>query len=52
MIEGDGGDSLSIEHKEDIHIFQKSMDLLTSSIQNNNNTALSCTPYSQSGHTQ
>ena len=31
-IEIDGDDSLSIEHKEEIHIFHKSMDLLISSI--------------------
>ena len=29
-------DSLSIEHKEEIHIFRKSKDLLISSIHNNN----------------
>ena len=27
-IEIDGDDSLSIEHKEEIHVFHKSMDLL------------------------
>ena len=31
-IEIEGNDSLSIEHKEEIHIFHKSMDLLISSI--------------------
>ena len=37
-MEMDGDDSLSIEHKEEIQvIFHKSMDLLTSSIFNNNN---------------
>ena len=35
-MEIDGNDSLSIEHEEEIHIFHKSMDLLTSSILNNN----------------
>ena len=34
-IEIDGNDSLSIEHMEEIHVFHKSMDLLTSSILNN-----------------
>ena len=29
-IEKDGNDSLSIEHKEEIHILHKSIDLLTS----------------------
>ena len=38
-IEKDGNDSLSVEHKEEIHIFQKSMDLLTSRILNNNEPA-------------
>ena len=33
----DGNDSLSIEHKEEIHIFHKSMDLLISRRPNNNN---------------
>ena len=28
----DGNDSLSIEHKEEVHIVPKSMDLLISSI--------------------
>ena len=32
-----GNDSLLIEHKEGIHIFYKSMDLLTSGILNNDN---------------
>ena len=37
-IEKDGNDSLPIEHKEEIQvIFHKSMDLLISSIINNNN---------------
>ena len=36
-IEIDGNDSLSIEHKEEIHVLYKSMDLLISSILNNNN---------------
>ena len=38
-IEKDGNDSLSIEHKEQMHIYSisKSMGLLTSSILNNNN---------------
>jgi hypothetical protein len=36
MIEIDGNDSLSIDHKEEIPIFHKSMDLLLSSIINNN----------------
>ena len=37
MIEKDGNNSLSIEYKEEILIiFQKSMDLLTSSILYNN----------------
>ena len=35
-IEIDGNDSLRIEHKEEIHIFHKSMELLISSILNNN----------------
>ena len=35
-IEKDRNDSLSIEHKEEIRIFHKSMDLLISSILNNN----------------
>ena len=35
-IEVDGNDSLSIERKEEIHIFHKSMDLVTRSILNNN----------------
>ena len=35
-IEKDGNNSLSIEHKEEILIFHKSMDLLISSILNNN----------------
>ena len=35
-IEKDGNDSLSIEHKEEIYIFHKSMDLLISNILNNN----------------
>ena len=35
-IEKDGYDSLSIEHKEEIHVFHKSMDLLMDSIFNNN----------------
>ena len=35
-VEIDGNDNLSIEHKEEIHIFRKSMDLLISSILNNN----------------
>jgi hypothetical protein len=37
MNEKYGNDSLSIEHKEEIHIYHKSMDLLTSSILNKNN---------------
>ena len=37
MIEIDGNYSLSIEHREEVHIFHKSMDLLISSILNNNN---------------
>ena len=37
MIEKDGNDSLPIEHKEEIHIFHKSMYLLISSIFKNNN---------------
>ena len=32
-----GNDCLAIEHKEEIHIFQKSKDLTISSILNNNN---------------
>jgi hypothetical protein len=40
-IEKDGDDSLSIEHKEEIHIFRKFMDLLISSVLNNNNNPLS-----------
>ena len=36
-MEIDGNDSLSIEHKEEIRIFHKSMDLQISSILNNNN---------------
>jgi len=36
-IERDGNDSLSIEHREEIHIFHKSMDMLIISILNNNN---------------
>ena len=36
-IEIDGNDSLSHEHKEEIHIFHKSMDLLICSILNNSN---------------
>ena len=35
-IEIHGNDSLLIEHKEEIYIFHKSMDLLVSSILNNN----------------
>ena len=35
-IEQEGNDSLSIEHKEEIHILHKSIDLLRSSILNNN----------------
>ena len=35
-IEKDGNDSLSIEHKEEIHIFHKSTDLLIGDILNNN----------------
>jgi hypothetical protein len=35
-IEIDGNNSLSVEHKERIPIFQKSIDLLISSILNNN----------------
>ena len=38
-----GIDSLSIEHKEEIHIFHKSMDLLISSILNNNKPMAPCT---------
>ena len=36
-MEKDGNDSLSIEHKVEINIFHKSMDLLISSTLNNNN---------------
>ena len=36
MIEKDGNDGLSIEHKEEIRIFHKSMDLLISGMLNNN----------------
>ena len=33
----DGNNCLSIQHKEEVHIFHKSIDLLTSSIPNNSN---------------
>ena len=36
-IEIDGNNSLSIEPKEEIHNFHKSMDLLLSNLLNNNN---------------
>ena len=36
-MEIDGNDSLSTEHKEEIHIFHDSTDLLISSILNNDN---------------
>ena len=36
-MEIDGNDSLRIEHMEEIHIFHESMDLLISSMLNNNN---------------
>ena len=38
MVEIDGHDSLSIEHKEDIHIFLKSTEQLISCIIKNNNS--------------
>ena len=41
--EKDGNDSLSHEHKEEIHIFHKSMDLLICSTLNNNNNKVSDT---------
>ena len=40
-IEKDGNNSLSIKHKEEIHIFRKSMDLLISSIFNDNTNWIS-----------
>ena len=36
-IEIDGNDSLSVKHKEEMHMFHKSMHLLISSILNNSN---------------
>ena len=39
-MEKDKNDGLLIEHKEEIHIFHKSMDLLISSILNNNNKTI------------
>ena len=39
-IEIDGNDSLSIGHKEEIHIFDNSMVLLISSIIKNNDTGV------------
>ena len=49
-MEVDGNDSLSIEHKEEIHIFHKSMDMLISSILNNINFKIKSVAHSSQGN--